>query len=85
MKPLPVKLDDELDAALEAVCVEQGRTKVDLVTDILRQYVETERLRRTLQDPTLVALYQQLEAEDAALAEQGIPEYRQMLEAADQA
>jgi plasmid stability protein len=84
MGSVPVVLDDELDAALEAVSAEQGRSKADLVSDILRRYVETERLTRSLQDPELVGLYQQLAAEDQALAEEGLTEYQQSLAAADQ-
>jgi len=84
MKSLPVPLDDELDAALEAVSAEQGRGKADLVVDIVRRYIETDRLRRTLEDPALVALYQRLAPEDQALAEEGLTEYQQMLAAADQ-
>ena len=85
MKSVPVRLDDDLDAALEAVCAQQGRSKTDLVGEILRKYLETERLRRELQDPDLVTLYRQLEGEDAAIADQGIAEYQEMLKAADQA
>jgi len=84
MKTLPIKLDDELDAALEAVCAERGLTKHQLAADLLRRYVEAEQLKRTLQDPDLVALYQELASEDVALAEEGMAEYKQMLEAADQ-
>src|SRR5207244_859574 len=81
MKSLPVPLDDDLDAALEAVSAEQGRGKADLVVDIVRRYIETDRLRRTLEDPALVALYQQLAPEDKALAEEGLADYQRMLAA----
>jgi predicted transcriptional regulator len=83
MKTLALRLDDELDAALEAVCAEQGRDKIDVITDIVRKFVEAERLRRSLQDPTLAELYQQLAAEDIALAEEGMAEYQQRLEETD--
>jgi hypothetical protein len=84
MTTLPVVLDDELDAALEAACARQGLSKADLVTNIVRRYVETERLKRTSDDPDLEALYQQLAAEDVALAEEGLAAYRDMLDQADQ-
>jgi len=84
MKTISLRLDDELDAALEAVCKEQGRDKADVVTDIVRKYVEIEKLKRTLQDPALAELYQQLAVEDVALAEEGMAEYQRMLEATDQ-
>jgi hypothetical protein len=84
MKTLPVKIDDELDAALEAVCAEQGLKKADLVIDIVRKYVETERLKRLLQDLSLVALYQQLADEDVSLAEEGLAEYPPILAASDE-
>ena len=85
MKTLSLGLDDELDAALDAVCAEQGREKVDLVREVVRRYVEAERLRHTLQDPALTDAYRGLAAEDAALAEEGMEEYRRMLEATDHA
>jgi metal-responsive CopG/Arc/MetJ family transcriptional regulator len=84
MKTLPVNLDDDLDTALDAVSREQGMGKAELVIDILRRYVETEQLKRSLEDPTLIALYEQLAAEDMALAEQGIGDYSRVLHAADQ-
>jgi hypothetical protein len=84
MKSLPVPLDDDLDAALGVISAEQGRGKADLVIDIVRRYIETERLRRTLADPALIALYEQLATGDKALAEEGLAEYQQMLAAADQ-
>ena len=75
MKTLPVNLDDELDTALDAVSREQGVGKAELVVDIVRKYVEAERLKSTLQDPALIALYEQLAAEDVALAEEGMADY----------
>lgn len=83
MKTMALRLDDELDAALEAVCREQGRNKDEVVGEVVRRYVETERLKRTLQDPALAALYQQLAAEDLALAEEGMTEFQHMLDQAD--
>jgi metal-responsive CopG/Arc/MetJ family transcriptional regulator len=84
MKNLPVKIDDELDAALDVVCAEHGLKKTELVVDIVRKYVETERLKRALQDPSLAALYEQLAAEDVSLAEEGMADYQQILESADE-
>lgn len=83
MKTFPLRLDDELDAALEVVCKGLGRDKADVVTDIVRKYVETERLKHALRDPALAALYEQLAAEDVALAEEGMAEYQGMLETTD--
>jgi hypothetical protein len=84
MKTLPLDLDDALDAALDAVSLEQGRGKADLVLDLVRKYVEAEQLKRTLQDPALIALYDQLAVEDIALAEQGLGDYSRGLRSADQ-
>lgn len=84
MKVLPLNMDDELDAALDAVSREQGTGKAELVIDIVRRYVAAERLKSTLQDPALVALYEQLAAEDLGLAEEGLADYAKMLQAADQ-
>jgi hypothetical protein len=84
MKTLPLRLDDDLDAALDAVSAEQGISKADLVTQIVRRYLETQRLKHALQDPDLAALYQQLAGEDVALAEEGIADFQRLLEEADQ-
>ncbi len=84
MKTVSLSLDEDLDAALEAVCAEQRRDKADLIREVVRRYVEAERLRRTLEDPTLGDLYQQLAAEDVALAEEDMASYHQMLKEADQ-
>ncbi len=85
MKTLPVVLEDDVDAALEDVSARQGRAKMDMAAEILRKYVQTERLRQSLQDPALIALYQELAAEDVELAEAGIADYHQGLEEADHA
>jgi hypothetical protein len=80
---LSLDLDDSLNADLDLLSAGQGRPKADVVKDILRQYVETERLKRALQDPALAQLYQQLAAEDTALAEEGLAGYQQLLTEAD--
>ena len=85
MKTLPVLLDDDVDAGLEDVSTRYGRPKMDVAADILRKYVQTERLRQSLQDPALIALYQELVTEDVALAEAGMADYQQELERADNA
>jgi len=77
-------LDDELDAALDAASSDQGRNKTDLIADVLRKYVEKERLKRDLNASTLAALYnKELADEDMLLAEEGMAEYQRMLEEAD--
>lgn len=83
MKSLSVLVDDQLDAALESVSADKGRAKADLVIQVLRRYVQTERLRQSLEAPELAALYQELEAEDVQLAEDGMEEYRRLLAEAD--
>jgi predicted transcriptional regulator len=75
MKTLPINLDDELDMALDAVSREQGVGKAQLVIDIVRRYVEAEQLKRSLMDPALATLYEQLVVEDLALAEEGMDCY----------
>jgi|FaiFalFF_MnMetaG_3_1042247.scaffolds.fasta_scaffold02148_3 metal-responsive CopG/Arc/MetJ family transcriptional regulator len=79
-KVLSLELDEELDAALDALCQTQGRPKSELVVDLVRRFVETEKLKQTLQDPHLVALYHQLASEDIDLAEQGMADYLRNLE-----
>ncbi len=83
MKTISLRIDDEVDAALAALCAEQGRNETEVVADVLRRYVETERLKRVLQDPALAQLYEELAAEDQALAEEGMSEYQQTLQEAD--
>jgi predicted DNA-binding protein len=83
MKTISLRIDDEVDAALAALCAEQGRNEAEVVADVLRRYVETERLKRMLEDPALAQLYEELAAEDRALAEEGMAEYQQTLQEAD--
>jgi len=80
-----VAIDDALDAQLEIVSNRKGRAKSDVVVEALRQYVKTEQRKQQLQDPALIALYQQLADEDTALAEEGMDDYSRQLEAADKA
>ena len=85
MKAISLKLDDDVDAELEALCAAEGRDKGDLVIEVVRKYVETARLRRALVDPGLTRLYEELAGEDSALAEENIAEYRRLLKSADDA
>jgi predicted transcriptional regulator len=85
MKAISLKLDDDVDAELEALCVAEGRDKSDVVTEAVRKYVETARLRRALEDPALIRLYEELAGEDRALAEEDIAEYGRLLKSADDA
>jgi predicted transcriptional regulator len=71
---LQLKLDDELNAALDKLCAGQGRDKESLATQLLRQHVNMEQLKRTLQDPELANLYLELQEEDQKLANQGLDE-----------
>jgi hypothetical protein len=70
MKAISLQLDDVVDAELESLCAAQGRAKSEVVSEIVRRYVQTARLRRSLGDPTLTRLYEELASEDAALAEE---------------
>jgi predicted DNA-binding protein len=83
MKAISLKLDDDVNAELEALCAAEGRDKDDVVGEVVRKYVETVRLRRALEDPALSELYQELADEDSALAEEGIVEYARLLKSAD--
>ena len=83
MTTLQLKLDDELNAALDKLCAGQGRDKESLATQLLRQYVNMEQLKRTLLDPDLAKLYLELQAEDQELANQGMDEYHRLLNEAD--
>jgi metal-responsive CopG/Arc/MetJ family transcriptional regulator len=85
MKAISLKLDDDVDAELEALCAAEGRDKSDVVTEAVRKYVETARLRRALEDPVLTQLYEELAGEDSALAEEDIAEYGRLLKSADDA
>ncbi len=83
MTTLYLKLDDELSAALDQVCAGQDRDKESLATQLLRQYVNMEQLKRTLLDPNLAELYQELQEEDQDLANQGMDDYDRLLNEAD--
>ena len=85
MKAISLKLDDDVNAELEAFCAAEGRDKGDVVGEVLRKYVETVRFRRTLEDPALSELYRDLAGEDSALAEENIAEYGRLLKSADDA
>jgi len=81
MKTLAIP--DELDEALEDVSARMGRDKAQVAGDVLRRYIRAEKLRYSLEDPSLAALYQELAAEDVALAEEGMADYAEALAAAD--
>ena len=83
MKAISLKLDDDVNAELEALCAAAERDKDDVVGEVVRKYVETVRLRRALEDPALAELYQGLADEDRALAEEDIAEYGRLLTSAD--
>jgi len=83
-KTVTIVLDDELDAALEEICLEQGRTKGDLIVELLRKFVEDERLRLDLNSSELAELYQALVNEDVTLAEEGMADYQRMLKETDE-
>jgi hypothetical protein len=85
MKAISLRLDDDVDAELDALCVAEGRDKTEVVTDAVRKYVETARLRRALEDPALIRLYAELAGEDSAFAEEGIAEYGRSLKSTDDA
>ena len=85
MKAISLKLDDDVDADLDELCVAEGRDKSEVVTDAVRKYVEAARLRRALEDPALTRLYAELADEDTALAEDGIAEYGRLLKSTDDA
>ncbi len=67
------------------VSIRQGRSKSDVVAEVLRRYVLTEQRRQQTFDPDLIALYSQLADEDVALAEAGMEDYQKQLEEADNA
>jgi hypothetical protein len=84
MHTLSRVLDPVLDTALEELCARKGRDKASVVADLIRRYVQKEQLHSALQDPALGQLYQELAAEDVALAEAGMQEYDQRLREADE-
>lgn len=85
MKNLTVCLDDELDTALEALCTEEGRQRGEFESEVLRQFVERERLARQVQDPAWQAVYREVEQEELAMAEEGMAEYAERLRQLDHA
>ena len=85
MPTLPLLLDEDLNAALEAASAQEGRDKTEVVTEALRRYLDFQQRSRHLLDPSLAALYRQLADEDVALAEAGIADYATGLAEADRA
>ena len=83
MKSISLHLEDDLDAALTRLCAEQGREKAHVIADVLRKHVQAEGLKASLANPELALLYSELATEDVALADEGLPEYRQGLDQAD--
>jgi hypothetical protein len=85
MKVITFSLDDELNATLEELCALRRLEKQQVIADVLRKYLATERLSVSLRDPALVSEYQELVPEDVALAEEGMAEYQKMMRKADSA
>jgi hypothetical protein len=83
MTTISLALDDQLYAALESLCAGQGRSKDDLLADVVRRYVAAEQLKRELQDPELGQLYQELAVEDVSLAREGMSEFERLNKEAD--
>ena len=85
MTTIQVPLDDAVSAALETLCAEQRRDKEGIVSDLVNRFVAAEQARRTLQNPDLVALYEELADEDLLLAEAGMSDYSRLLNEVDHA
>jgi len=83
MTTLQVPLEEELNVALEALCAAQQRDKVSVVSDLVRQFVRSHQTKQALQNPELIAFYEQLADEDTALAEAGMADYQRLLAEAD--
>lgn len=89
MKAVTIHIEEELFAALEEICSWKEQDESQVFTDALIKYVETEQLKRSLQEKdnhiglSLLKLYEELVAEDIELAEQGITDYQKMLEEVD--
>ncbi len=84
MKVLPIQIEDDLDRDLAILPSQRGWEKSALVSDILRRFVDSEPLKRALDDPAPKALYAELEDEDVLLAEEGMGGYARLLREADQ-
>lgn len=73
-------IDEALDTELELVSTRKGRSKSDVVAEVLRRYVQTEQRRQQPLDPALIALYSQFADEDVALAESGMDDYHRTVD-----
>ncbi len=69
METLSIDIDDDLALTLEAVCASQGVSKTHLLADVVRKYLEAEKLKSDLMNSDLAAAYLELATEDVALAE----------------
>jgi hypothetical protein len=83
MKDISLTVPDDVDAALSRLSAAQGRKKEDLIAEVLRSFAAREQSSRELADTESIRLYQELEAEDRELAEQGLNDYRRLLQKAD--
>jgi len=60
MPTYDVLLDDKEIAAFEAYCRRQACTQVAMVAKMIRDRLELERMKESLDDPELAELYRQL-------------------------
>lgn len=81
---ITLPLEESVETALECLSIRQGRDKVAVVAELVKRYVEAERLRAELLDPGLIELYMELADEDTVLADEDIANYAAALTDADQ-
>ena len=62
MPTLSLTLDEDLNAALEAIAVREGRNKEAVAVEALRRYVDLVRRVRSTHTPDRARLYLQAEA-----------------------
>jgi hypothetical protein len=82
---LSLNIDECLDAELDRVSSDAGRSKIDIATEVVRRFIEADRRKRRLKEPRLLALAAELAEEDIALAEMGLDEYAAYLDNVDKA
>ena len=84
MPTLNIQIDEETLMQLRNLSSESHRDSLELVAEAIRRYLGDQARLRSLQQSTLRSLYEELEAEDLALAEAGIGEYSAGLYGTDQ-
>ncbi len=77
MAPITLNLDDALDAELNEYCARLGRSKTEVILEMIQQRAHRERALKRMADPAVIAETKRLW--DAGLLECDPHEYDDLL------